>query len=80
MFDDCTRNKQRELASLHKVGQQESVLGSEGDRIKYTRLDVHPRPSNGKSSGVQIPNATVWLKHVVLQAREPQFFCSPDQA
>jgi hypothetical protein len=67
MFDACIRNKQGELANLHKIGQQESVLSPEGERIKHPGLDVHPRASNGKSSGVQVSNATVRLKHVVLE-------------
>jgi hypothetical protein len=73
MFDDCIGNEQRELASLHKVSQQKSVLSSERDWIKCARLDVDPRASNGKTSGVQVSNSTVRLKHVVLKGYEPQF-------
>jgi hypothetical protein len=79
MFDECIGNEQRELASLHKVSQQKSVLGSERDWIKYTRLDVHPRASNGKSSGVQVSNTTVWLKHVALKGYQPQFLRPANQ-
>ena len=79
MFDDCIGNEQRELASLHKIGQQESVLGSERGRVKYARVNVRARASNGKSSGVQVSNPTVRLKHVALKAYEPQFLGSADQ-
>jgi hypothetical protein len=79
MFDDCIGNEQRELASLHEIGQQESVFGSERGRIKYTRLNVRARAPNGKSSGVQVSNATVWLKHVPLKGDKTQFLGSADQ-
>jgi len=79
MFDDCIGNEQRELASLHKIGQQESVLGSECGRIEYARVNVRPRASDSKSSGVQVSNATVWLKHVLLKGCQPQLLGSADQ-
>ena len=71
MFDECIRNKQRELAGLHKISQQESVLRSERSWIKHACLNVHPRASNGKTSGVQVSNPTVRLKHVVLKGYQP---------
>ena len=79
MFDDRIGNEQRELASLHKIGQQESVLGSERRRIKYARLDVRACASDGKSSRVQVSNATVGLKHVLLKGCQPQLLGSADQ-
>jgi hypothetical protein len=79
MFDDRIGNEQRELASLHEIGQQESVLGSERGRIKYACLNVRARASDGKSSGVQVLNATVWLKHVLLKGYKTQFLGSADQ-
>jgi hypothetical protein len=79
MFDDCIGNEQWELARLHKISQQKSVLGSERDWIKYARLNVHPRASNGKSGGIQVSNATVRLKHVVLEGYQAQFLSSADQ-
>jgi len=80
MFDDCIGNEQRELASLHKIGQQESVLGSERGRVKYARVNVRARASNGKSSGVQVSNVTVWLKHVLLKGYKTQLLGPADQA
>ena len=79
MFDDRIGNEQRELASLHKVGQQESVLGSESGRIEYARVNVRPRASDSKSSGVQVSNTTVCLKHVLLKGYKTQLFGSADQ-
>jgi hypothetical protein len=78
MFDDCIGNEEGELPTLHQIGQQESILSSERDRIKHTSLDVRSPASNGESSRVQVSNATVWLKHVVLKGAEPQFFCPAD--
>jgi hypothetical protein len=79
MFDECIRNKQGELASLHKIGQQKSVFSSERERIKRASLDVHPRASNGETSGVQVSDTTVWLKHVVLKGYQPQSLRPADQ-
>jgi hypothetical protein len=79
MLDDCTADEQRELASLHKIGQQEGVLSSERDRIEYARLDVYALASNGKSSGVQVSNAAVWLERVVLKGCQPQLLSPADQ-
>jgi hypothetical protein len=79
MFDDCIGNEQRELASLHKISEQESVLRSERGWIKYACLNVHSRASYGETSGVQVSNTTVRLKHVVLKVYEPQFLGSADQ-
>ena len=53
MFDECIRNKQRELAGLHKISQQESALRSERSWIKHACLNVHLCVLNGKTSGVQ---------------------------
>jgi hypothetical protein len=79
MLDDGVGNEQRELASLHEISQQEGVLGSQRGGIKYAGLDVHARASDGKSSGVQVSNAKVWLKHVLLKGYEPQLLGSADQ-
>jgi hypothetical protein len=62
---------------LHKIGQQESVLGSERGRIEYARLNVRARASDGKSSGVQVSNATVCLKHVLVKGYKTQHFGRP---
>jgi hypothetical protein len=71
MFDECIRDKQGELAGLHKIGQQKSVLSSERERIKRAGLDVHPRAANGETSGVQVSNTTVRLKHPLLKGYQP---------
>src|SRR5271166_4622981 len=80
MFDDGIRNEQGKLSTLYQISQQESVLSSERGRIKYASLGVDPRASNGKSSGVQVSNAAVGLKHVVLKGYEPQLFRSANQS
>src|SRR5271154_416521 len=79
MLDECIRNKQGELTSLYKIGQQKSVFSSERERIKHAGLDVHTRASNGETGGVQISNTAVRLKHVVLKSYETQFLRSADQ-
>jgi hypothetical protein len=79
MLDNGIGNKQREFPTLHQIGQQESVLSSERNRIKDTGLDVSPGASNCEASRVQVSNATVGLKHVVLKGYEPQLFRSADQ-
>lgn len=79
MFDDCIRNEEGKFSALHQIGQQESVLGSERVRIKHTSLDVCPCSSHSESGRVQVSNATVWLKHVLLKRDESQFFCPADQ-
>ena len=35
--------------------------------------------SNGESCRVEVPNAAVWLQHVVLEGDEPQVFGPPDK-
>ncbi len=79
MLDDCFGDEQRKLPVLHEIGQQKSVLSSEGDWIKHSLADIRPGASHGKPSRIQVSNTSVRLKHVVLKSAEPQFFRSADQ-
>jgi len=79
MFDDCVGNEPGKFTALHQVRQQESVLGPQRGWIKHAGLDVDQRTPNCESRRVQVSNATVGLKHVVLKGDEPEFFRSPHQ-
>jgi hypothetical protein len=64
-------NKQRKLATLHEICQQQGVFGPECGRVKQTVLNIHAASSNGKSRSVQVSNAPVRLEHVTLKSSKP---------
>ena len=79
MLDSGIGNKHGKLAALHKIGQQQSVFRPESANIKKTGLDVCFRSSDGEPGSVQVSDATVWLKHLILKAYESQFFRPAEQ-
>ncbi len=79
MLNDCLGNEPREPPVLHQIGQQKCVLSSERDWIEHSRVDIRMSASHGESSRIQVLNAAVGLKHVLLKSDEPQFFCSSHQ-
>lgn len=71
MFDNCIGDEKGEFPNLHQIGQQESVFGSKRDWIEHIGFDAQPGASNGESSRVQVPNASIWLEHEALKGCEP---------
>jgi hypothetical protein len=71
MLNGGVGNKQRKLATLHEICQQQGVLGPERGRVEQTLLNFHAASSNGKSRSVQVSNAPVRLEHVALKSSKP---------
>jgi len=80
MLDNCVGNKQWKFSTLHQIGQQKSVFSSGRGRIKYTPINICSDSSNGEPGSVQVADATVRLKQVILKRNEPQFFRSSNDS
>lgn len=75
----CIAYKKGEFSSSDQVRQQEGIFRSQRERIKKSCIRADKCPSNGKAGGIQIPNATVCLKGMLLNADQSQFFRSAEQ-
>jgi hypothetical protein len=80
MLHDCACHKKWKFAALDQAGKQESVFATQSKRVKESLFDLHVGASNGEASGIQVSNATIGLEQVFLEAHEPQFFGSADEA
>jgi hypothetical protein len=77
---NCIANKQGKFSTSHQIRQQESVLSPNRGRVEQATFNFHTLSSNRESGRVQVPNATIGLKHVVLKCVKPQFLGSADKS
>jgi hypothetical protein len=80
VLHNCIGNKQRKFPTQHQFRQQQSIFSPKRGRVEQAAFNFHALSPNRESGRIQVSNATIGLKQVVLKRDEPQILGSTDES